>query len=103
MVRDRYRAEFDKLSLDDLRKRISVGLYNGEKHDQAIIYLDEKDHGEAREFNRETLSLMRLQTDVARSANRAAWIAAITAIIAAAIATYSIPSFQTWLWRLFSS
>jgi hypothetical protein len=75
--------EFDNLGPIDVRRRIGIGLWGDEKRKDAYAWLDDVERGTE-------LSLMREQARVARSANRAAWIAAITAIIAAAIAIISM-------------
>jgi hypothetical protein len=100
VVRKRYREQFEQEGIDEVRAKILRNNYQTEQHQHAKDWIAEQDAAQARSLSDEQIRLMREQASVARSANRAAWIAAITAIIAAIIAIASIPTVQTWISRL---
>jgi hypothetical protein len=66
MITQIYREEFEQSGVDDVRKRATVSIYNGDKLLEALEWLGEKDHG----------GLAKEQNAVARDAADAAWISA---------------------------
>ena len=84
MIKQSYRNEFEQIGVEDLRKRVAANIFDDEKLKQAREWLDEKDHGETRDFAQEKI----LRT--ARSANIRATIALIISSISAAAAIVAI-------------
>ncbi len=95
MINDENRKAFEHAGRIHVQRLIAGGYFNKERRDQAYEWLDEQAHGPQ-------MVPMAEQARVARSANRAAWTAAITAIFAAIIATLSIPNVLPWLSGLIS-
>lgn len=59
MIRQRYREEFETLGVDEVRKRVTVSLWDADKLKAAREWLDEKEHGEDRAYRAEQLKLQR--------------------------------------------
>jgi hypothetical protein len=58
-IRQRYREEFDGLTLEEMQARIRAGLWNGEKLTHARAYVDEKEHGEERSYRAAQITLQK--------------------------------------------
>jgi hypothetical protein len=81
-MREHYRKAFDALGLDKVRRFADTPSSTGEKLEQALIWIGEKDAEQQRAFMARSEAKMAEQTRIGRSAKNGAWIAAIFAIIA---------------------
>ena len=57
MIRERYRKEFEELGVEEVRKRVTVSLWDVDKLKGAREWIDEKEHGEDRNYKVEQLKL----------------------------------------------
>jgi hypothetical protein len=58
-IRQRYRDEFDGLTLEEMQARIRAGIWDRDKQMHARAYVDEKEHGEERSYRAAQLSLQK--------------------------------------------
>lgn len=92
LIRQRYREEFDGLSLKEMEDRINVGLWSGEQRVHAIAYVDEKLHGEDRAHKAEQL---RLASRADRRGVITTWIALVAIVISLISLAFSLePRFR---------
>lgn len=89
LIRQRYREEFDGLTLKEMEDRINAGIWSGEKRLHAIAYVDEKKHGEERAHRAEQLRLQ-------RRADRKGTISLIVSILAVGISALAL-GLSAWL------
>jgi len=89
MISEENRRDFEQLGVTDLRKRLDVGMYTGQKPIEAEEWLDEKAHGANRALLREQTAILERQATAAEKATRIAlgalgvsFVAAILSIIA---------------------
>jgi hypothetical protein len=89
MIRQRYRDEFEQLTTFGVRRQIQSSMYDGEKLQQAVKWIDEQENQEDRALAREQIDIAREAKDAAWEAARAARAANTRATIALIIATLS--------------
>jgi hypothetical protein len=58
-IRQRYRDEFDGLTLEEMQARIRAGIWDRDKQMHAQAYVDEKEHGEERSYRAAQISLQK--------------------------------------------
>lgn len=91
VIRQRYRGEFDGLTIEQMQAGIRTGQWDSEKRLHAIAYVEEKLHGEDRaiarrqaEASERAAIAVEISAKMATRANRRAWIAAIISLISLA-------------------
>jgi len=84
-VKESYRKAFDALGIDKVRRFADNPSNTGEKLEQALLWIGEKEAEQQRTFMARIEARMAEQTDIARSTKNAARIAALLAAIAAVI------------------
>jgi hypothetical protein len=81
-TQDQFEAELERLGVDEVRARITTNVYQGGQRNHALAWLD-------KEIDRRADAASLSHSHAARSANKAAWIAAIAALILAIFAMIS--------------
>jgi hypothetical protein len=85
-----YRKAFDALGIDKVRRFANNPSSTGEKLEQALFWIGEKEAEQQRAFMTRIEARMAEQIDIARSTKSAAQIAAILAAIAAIISIVAL-------------
>ena len=86
-ITESYRKAFDALGIDKVRRFADNPSSTGEKLEQAVLWLSEKEAEKQRAFMTRIEARMAEQADLARRTKSAAQIAAILAAIAASSVT----------------
>jgi hypothetical protein len=89
-LRNDWRREFEEKGEEYVRSARDVGKYTGSKLVTANQWLGQRERSRSRESDTRNVSSISEQIRIARSANKAAWMAAIAAIVAAVAAIISI-------------
>jgi len=69
MISTEHREKFEELGPDRVRELLGLGKIKGPKHKAATVWLEVHDRAHERESNLE-------QTEIQRSATKAAWVSA---------------------------
>jgi hypothetical protein len=85
-----YRKAFEALGIDKVRRLASSPSLAGEKLEQALLWIDEKDAEQQRALGASVEIKMAEQLRLAHSAKTAARIAAICAVVAALAAVIAL-------------
>ena len=85
-----YRKAFDALGIDKVRRLTGNATLAGEKLEQALLWIGEKDAEEQRALKASVEIKMAEQIRLAHSAQNAAKIAAICAVVAAVAAIIAL-------------
>ena len=89
-MKESYRKAFDALGIDKVRRFANNASSSGEKLEQALLWIGEKDIEKQRAFIDRSEIKMAEQMRIGQSAKNAAWIAAIFAALAIVISIIAL-------------